>query len=136
LASDLARGALRGLSEYVQALGNAPGNSPKSGKTEARMWEDFMGKQRKQRSADEKTAIVLATFRDETSVAEVARQYGVDESLVHKWREKFLESGKRGFKNGSGSSPDKAIYKENDQLKKVLGEKVLEVEILKKLGSL
>lgn len=93
-----------------------------------------MGKQRKQRSADEKTAIVLATFRDETTTAEVARQYGVDESLVHKWRAKFLEGGKQAF--GGANSPDKAIEKENDQLKKVLGEKVLEVEILKKLGSL
>lgn len=93
-----------------------------------------MGKQRKQRSAGEKTAIVLATLRDETSVAEVARQYGVDESLVHKWRAKFLEGGKQAFGNGT-HSPDKAIYKENEQLKRVLGEKVLEVEILKKLGS-
>jgi putative transposase len=95
-----------------------------------------MGKQRKQRSADEKTAIVLATFRDATSVAEVARQYGVDESLVHKWRAKFLEGGKGAFRNGSGGSADKAIYKESEQLKRVLGEKVLEVEVLKKLGSL
>lgn len=94
-----------------------------------------MGKQRKQRSADEKTAIVLATFRDTVSVAEVARQYGVDESLVHKWRAKFLEGGKGAFRNGT-SSPNKAVYKENEQLKKVLGEKVLEVEVLKKLGSL
>lgn len=94
-----------------------------------------MGKQRKQRSADEKAAIVLATFRDTTSVAEVARQYGVDESLLHKWRAKFLEGGKGAFGNGT-NSVDKALHKENEQLKKVLGEKVLEVEVLKKLGSL
>ena len=94
-----------------------------------------MGKQRKQRSADEKTAIVLASLRDTTSVAEVARQYGVDESLIHKWRAKFLEGGQRAFRNGA-SPADNAVYKENEQLKKVLGEKVLEVEVLKKLGSL
>ena len=40
------------------------------------------------------------------------------------------------FRHGNAATPDKALQAENEQLKKVLGEKVLEVEILKKLSSL
>ena len=95
-----------------------------------------MGKQRKQRTADEKAAMVLATFREDVIVAEVARQHSVDESLLHKWRRAFMEGGKQAFRDGASASGDKALQRENDQLKKVLGEKTLKVEILKKLGNL
>lgn len=37
----------------------------------------------------------------------------------------ILEGGKQAFRNGT-NSPDKALHKENEQLKRVLGEKVLE----------
>jgi len=47
-----------------------------------------------------------------------------------------MEGGKQAFRSGAASSSEKALQKENEQLKKVLGEKTLEVEILKKLGSL
>jgi transposase len=98
--------------------------------------EDVMGKQRKQRTADEKAALVMATFREDVGVAEVARQHGVDESLLHKWPRAFMEGGKQAFRNGAAPSSEKVLQRENEQLKKVLGEKTLEVEILKKLGSL
>ena len=53
-----------------------------------------MGKQRKTWSVDLKEAIVLSVLRGETSVAEAARQHGVNESLIHTWKASFLEAGR------------------------------------------
>lgn len=45
-----------------------------------------MGKQRKQWSKDVKETIVLAALQGEQSVAALARSYGVNENLIHKWK--------------------------------------------------
>lgn len=95
-----------------------------------------MGKQKKVWSAEQKLSIVLTVLKEQASVAEVSRQYGVAESLIHKWKTQFLEHGKSAFRHGNAVTADKALEAENEQLKKVLGEKVLEVEILKKLSRL
>jgi putative transposase len=52
------------------------------------------------------------------------------------WKSQFLDHGKAAFKHGNAKTPDKALQAENEQLKKLLGEKALEVDILKKLSSL
>ena len=95
-----------------------------------------MGKQKKVWSAEQKLSIVLTVLKEQASMAELSRQYGAAESLIHKWKAQFLEHGKNAFRHGNAVTPDKALQAENDQLKKVLGEKVPEVEILKKLSSL
>jgi len=95
-----------------------------------------MGKQRKVWSAEQKLMIVLSILKEQQSLAELCRQHGVAESLVHKWKSQFLEHGKAAFKHGNSKTPDQALQAENEQLKKLLGEKALEVDILKKLSSL
>ena len=94
-----------------------------------------MGK-KKVWSAEQKLIIVLSALKEEQSISELSRHYGAAESLIHKWKSLFLEHGKSAFKHGNSKSPDQALQAENEQLKKVLGQKVLENEILKKLSSL
>ena len=43
-----------------------------------------MGKQRNLWSAEQKLTIVLSVLKEQQSMAELCRQYGVAESLVHK----------------------------------------------------
>ena len=95
-----------------------------------------MGQQKKTWRPEQKVTIVLTILKEQATIAEVSRQYGVAESLIHKWKAQFMEHGKAAFKHGNSKTPDQALQAENEQLKKVLGEKVLEVEILKKLSSL
>jgi transposase len=95
-----------------------------------------MGKQKKVWSAEQKLAIVLIVLKEQATVAEISRQYGVADSLVHKWKAQFLEHGKGAFKHGNSKTANQALQVENEQLKKVLGQKVLENEMLKKLSSL
>ena len=43
---------------------------------------------------------VLALLRREEPAAVLARRYGVSESTLHTWREKFLDGGRAALANG------------------------------------
>ena len=95
-----------------------------------------MGKQRQNWSAETKLLIVLTALQQHTSIAELSREYGVHENVIHRWKSQFLEHGKQAFQGGNSRSSDAKLKAENARLKKLLGEKTLEVDILKKLSSL
>ena len=95
-----------------------------------------MGKQRKSWSDDQKLAIVLAALSGRQSISEIAREHGVNENQIYRWKDQFLESGRQGLSGAKGQTPDQRLAAENDQLKKLLGEKTLELDIVKKLSRL
>jgi len=95
-----------------------------------------MGKQRKTWSPELKEQIVLAVLRGELSVAELARQHGVAESLIHKWRTQFLEAGRARLVGDHVDHGVKALEQENERLKSLLGEKELSLYIAKKARGL
>lgn len=49
-----------------------------------------MGKQKKIWSAEQKLSTVLTVLKEQGSVAELSRQHGVAESLIHKWKSPIL----------------------------------------------
>ena len=70
---------------------------------------------RKKWSAEEKQKMVLAGLRNETSVAELCRQYGVSDVMYYKWKKAFLEGGLNRLKgNGKTSDHESVLKKEND----------------------
>jgi transposase len=96
---------------------------------------------RKKFSAEEKIRIVLEGLRAEISIAELCRKEGIYPANYYKWSKEFLESGKNGLtletKRSATSDEVKNLRKENDELKRTLGELMLEVTRLKKnLGLL
>ncbi|CAM4409142.1 transposase [Deinococcus marmoris] len=95
-----------------------------------------MGKQRKTWSPELKEQIVLTVLRGEQSVAELARQHGVAESLIHKWRTQFLEAGRARLLGDHVDHGVKALEQENERLKSLLGEKELSLYIAKKARGL
>lgn len=95
-----------------------------------------MGKQRKSWSVEQKLTIVLAALSDRQSVAEIARQHGVNENQIYRWKDQFLESGRQGLNGSKAQTADQRLEAENEQLKKLLGEKTLELDIVKKLSRL
>jgi transposase-like protein len=94
--------------------------------------EVIMGKQRQSWSIEEKVGIVLAVLSERQSVAEVSRQHGVNENQIYRWKEQFLVAGRQGLTGAKAQTVDQRLDAENSQLKKLLGEKALEIEILKK----
>ena len=95
-----------------------------------------MGKQRKSWSVEQKLAIVLAALSGQQRIAELSREHGVNENQIYRWREQFLEAGRQGLNGGKAPAPDQRLEAENEQLKKLLGEKALELDIIKKLSRL
>lgn len=61
------------------------------------------GKQCKSWSLEEKRAMVLATFSERQSVAEMARQRGVNENQIYLWQAQFLAGGRQGLNPMFGS---------------------------------
>jgi len=73
---------------------------------------------RKKWSPEEKRKVVLAGLRNEASVAELCRRYGVSDVMYYKWKKAFLEGALKGLTgNGTASSTESALKKENEELK-------------------
>ncbi len=89
------------------------------------------------RSAEEKLRIVLAVVRGELSVAAASRRERVSETSIAKWRDLFLEGGRRALVHGAGaadSAEEQALREENEELKTALGEAFAELRVLRKGG--
>lgn len=95
-----------------------------------------MGKQRRTWSIEEKLSIVLEVMQSQESIAAIAKRNGVNDQQIYKWKAAFIEGGKQGLWNGKVESADERIEAENKQLKELLGEKALQIEMLKKIRRL
>ena len=84
--------------------------------------------------ADEKLAIVMEGLKEKRSVADICREHKISQTLYYRWRDKFLEGGKKGLVNGAG---DGNAYKaEIEKLQKIIGKQAIQIEILKKTEEL
>jgi len=90
-------------------------------------------KQRK-RTAEEKIPIVLEGIKGSKSVAELCREHKISQALYYRWRDKFLEGGRKALVNGSFE--DKAYKAEIEKLQKIIGKQAIQIEILKKTEEL
>ena len=85
-------------------------------------------------TADEKLAIVIEGLKEKKSIAEICREHQISESLYYRWRDKFLEGGKKALVNGVS---DDNVYKaEIERLQKIIGKQAIQIEILKKTEEL
>ena len=80
-------------------------------------------------TADEKVAVVMESFTA-NNIAELCRRHGVSVSNFYKWRDKFIESGKKGF---YGSGGNNGYEKEIKKLKRLIGDQALVIDELKKI---
>ena len=93
-------------------------------------------KTRRKFSSEEKIRIVLEGLRGEDSIATICRREGINPNLYYRWSKAFLEGGKKRL---SGDTQHEAttdevvlLRRENEDLKKILGETYLKYEQFKK----
>lgn len=86
----------------------------------------------KRYSAKFKFNVVLEVLKTEKSDAEVARAYEVHPVTVSRWKEEFLEHGAEVF---GGSDEVKAYEDRIGQLERMLGQKEVEIALLKNFFS-
>jgi len=91
---------------------------------------------RRQYSAEEKVRIVVAGLRGEERIVALCRNEGINQNLYYRWHNEFLEAGtQRLAGNTSRDAPNREIRElraEAEQLKRLLGELLLENSMLKK----
>jgi len=85
-------------------------------------------------TAEEKLAIVLEGLKEKRPMAAICREHQISQALYYRWRDRFLESGKKGLVSGAG---DDNVYKaEIEKLQKIIGKQAIQIEILKKTDDL
>ena len=83
---------------------------------------------KKSRFSEEQMVKILREA-DNTPVAEVAKKHGVSDVTIYAWRKRF------GQLEAVDVKRLRALEAENARLKKVLAERVMDIEILKEVAA-
>lgn len=92
-----------------------------------------MAKIRRSLSPELKAKAVLELVAGTMTLSQIARRYRVHETQLHQWRKQFLERLPTLF--GAESTGDRSQARHITQLEQVLGQKTLEIELLKKASQ-
>ena len=80
-------------------------------------------------SVEEKFQIVMESFTDNVTQAEICRRHGIYPVQLSKWREQFILGGKIALAQGRNSD---SIEDEIENLKKIIGDQSLSIDAFKK----
>jgi transposase-like protein len=86
---------------------------------------------------EEKAKIVLEMLREEKTIAEIASEYGVHPSQLHRWKAEALENLPTLFTRGASEVEKmrKQHEAEKEELTKQIGKLTIEVNWLKKKSA-
>jgi transposase len=91
---------------------------------------------RRKISAEDKIRIVLEGFRKELPVTDLCRREKISTAVFYSWLKQFMEAGKARLQGNTlrDATQDEVtqLREENQRLKELAGEQVLELGLLKK----
>jgi transposase-like protein len=82
-------------------------------------------------SEETKMAVVLEGLRNGSCIAELCRKHGISDALYYRWRDQFVEGGKRAL-SGKLGNPNEELRRKLSEYEKVIGRLTVQNEILKK----
>ena len=83
-------------------------------------------------SVEGKLQIVIAGLKGNIPITELCRKHGISTTLFYQWKKRFIEGGKEALRGNSSSRGEKALERELEETKAIIGELTLANELLKK----
>ncbi len=80
----------------------------------------------------EKSRIVLESLNTNIATAELCRKYNIHPQTFYSWKEKFVDGGKAALVSRTDNNISKALQKENETLKRIVGELTIVNDTFKK----
>ena len=77
----------------------------------------------------------MALLKGGKSVGQLAKERGMSEALIYRWRDQALKAMEGAFK-GNGSKAGADFSSERDRLLKIIGEQACVIETLKKISEM